>query len=73
MAPEMSVSSYFNQLTRLVAREDFIIQCRREGSLHSPLFIPVQFISRSHPKPPDFSIGPWHFELQKQLYKLKFV
>jgi hypothetical protein len=32
MALETSVSSYFNQLTRLVAREDFIIQCRRESS-----------------------------------------
>jgi hypothetical protein len=28
----VSVSSYFNQLTRLVAGEDFIIQCRRESS-----------------------------------------
>jgi hypothetical protein len=29
---ETSVFSYFNHLTRLVAREDFIIHCRRESS-----------------------------------------
>jgi hypothetical protein len=38
MALETSVSSYFNQLTRLVAREDFIIQCHRESS-RSYIFI----------------------------------
>jgi small basic protein len=37
------------------------------------LSIPMQSSSRSHHRPPDFSAGPWHFEVQKQLDKLKLV
>jgi hypothetical protein len=63
---ETSVFSYFNHLTRLVAREDFIIHCRRESSgsynivadIWTVLLHVEEYMSAFSPQNCSLAIGP---------------